>query len=296
MAAAGNRAAVIDSTGWRGGSDSGGGTTARGPPRNRKTGSDFMQLEICVDSVESAVAAERGGAQRVELCSDLLEGGITPSAGLIAEVRRRIGIGMFVMIRPRGGDFTYTEYEFEVMQKDIESVRELGADGIILGLLDEQAGVDVCRTRRLVELARPLPVTFHRAIDMTPDPKASLGDVLETGASRVLTSGGAAKVTEGLSAVACMVKAAGDRIAVMAGGGITPQTIVRVAEATGATEFHASLRSAAPSPVIYRRQGVQMGETHDREYVRFVVEEESVRALASALHRLIEDRAAAQRP
>ncbi len=253
-----------------------------------------MHLEICVDSVESAIAAGRGGAQRVELCSDLLEGGITPSTGLIAQVRRQIGIGLFVMVRPRGGDFTYTDYEFEVMQQDIRSARDLGADGIILGVLDDKARVDVRRTKLLVELARPLPVTFHRAIDMTPDPKAALDDVLQTGATRVLTSGGAAKVTEGLAAVACMVKAAGTRIAVMAGGGITPQTIVSVAEATGATEFHASLRSAAPSPVVYRRQGVQMGETHDREYVRYVVEEDSVRALASALQRVIADRPAAR--
>ena len=130
---------------------------------------------------------------------------------------------------------------------------------------------------------------------MTPDPKTALEDVLETGSSRVLTSGGAAKVTEGLSAVECMVKAARNRIGVMAGGGITPHTIASVAEATGATEFHASLRTAVSSPVEYRRQGVQMGETHDREYLRFVVEEESVRALASAL-RAIGERAEARHP
>jgi copper homeostasis protein len=253
-----------------------------------------MVLEICVDSVESAIAAERGGAHRVELCSDLLEGGITPSAGLVALVRRRIGIGMFVMIRPRGGDFSYSNHEFEVMQQDIRTARELGADGLILGVLDEQARVDVRRTRCLVEVANPLPVTFHRAIDMTPDPRAALDDVVETGAKRVLTSGGAAKVTEGLPVVARMVEAAKNRIAVMAGGGITPQTIVSVAEATGATEFHASLRTAQPSPVEYHRDGIQMGEIRDREYVRFVVEEESVRALASALQRVVEERAAAR--
>ena len=269
-------------------------TAEQKPLGNGKTGSDFMQLEICVDSVESAIAAERGGAQRVELCSDLLEGGITPSSGLMTLVRRRIGIGVFVMIRPRGGDFSYSDREFEVMQQDIRSARELGADGIILGVLDEQAQVDVRRTGCLVELAHPLPVTFHRAIDITPDPTAALDDVLETGASRVLTSGGAAKVTEGLSVVACMVKAARNRIAVMAGGGITLQTIVGVAEATGATEFHASLRTAQASPVEYRREGIQMGEIRDREYLRFVVEEESVRALATALQRVVEDRAAAR--
>jgi copper homeostasis protein len=255
--------------------------------------SDSMQLEICVDSVESAIAAERGGADRVELCSDLMEGGVSPSAGLIAVVRQRIGIGLFVMIRPRGGDFCYTDPEFEIMQQDIRRAQELGADGIILGVLDQHALVDVPRTRQLVEMAGPLPVTFHRAIDMTPDLRASLDDVVRTGARRVLTSGGAAKVTEGLSTVECMVKVAGDRIAVMAGGGITPETIIGVAEATGASEFHASLRTARPSPVEFHRPHVPMGEVRDREYVRFVVEEESVRALRQAMQRMAEERAAA---
>jgi copper homeostasis protein len=252
-----------------------------------------MQVEICVDSVESAIAAERGGADRVELCSDLLEGGVTPSAGLISLVRQRIGIGLFVMIRPRGGDFCYTDLEFEIMQQDIQQARDMGADGIILGVLDRTARVDVDRTRQLVELAAPLPVTFHRAVDMTPDPRTALDDVVKTGAARVLTSGGAAKVTEGLSTVACMVKAAKDRIAVMVGGGITPETIVSVAEATGATEFHASLRTARSGPMEFHRQDVQMGEVRDREYLRFVVEEESVRALTLAVQRMMEDRAAA---
>lgn len=256
--------------------------------------SDFMQLEICVDSVESAMAAQNGGAQRVELCSDLLEGGITPSAGLIALVRDRIDIGLFVMIRPRGADFCYTGLEFEVMQRDIRQARELGADGVIVGVLDEQARVDVPRTRQLVELAAPLPVTFHRAIDMTPDPCVALDDVVTAGARRVLTSGGAAKATEGLAGVARMVKAAGDRITVMAGGGITPHTLQSVAEATGATEFHASLRSARPSPMEYQRQGIQMGEIGDREYLRFVVDEENVRALAHALQLFAEERSAAR--
>jgi len=252
-----------------------------------------MQVEICVDSAESAIAAERGGAQRVELCSDLLEGGITPSAGLIALVRERIGIHLFVMIRPRGGDFCYSELEIELMQRDIRQARELGADGVILGVLDERARVDVEPTRRLVELAQPLPVTFHRAVDMTPNLHEALEDVVATGARRVLTSGGAARVTEGMEAVACMVKAAGDRIAVMAGGGVTPDTIAAVAEGTGATEFHASLRTARPSPVEFRRQDVQMGEIRDREYVRYAVEESHVRALTQAARRVLEERAAA---
>ncbi len=253
-----------------------------------------MILEICVDSVESAIAAERGGAQRVELCSDLLEGGITPSGGLISIVRRRISIDLFVMIRPRGGDFAYTREEFEAMREDIRQAQKLGVDGIVLGVLDAHACVDVPRTRELVDLARPLPVTFHRALDMTADLETALDDVLKAGAARVLTSGGAPNVIQGLTNVGHMVQAARGRIAVMAGGGLSPQILPRVAEATGATEFHASLRTASPSPVEFHKQGVHMGEIRDREYLRFTVQEESVRAMVHALQRAANQRAAAR--
>ena len=253
-----------------------------------------MKVEICIDSVESAIAAERGGAKRVELCSDLLEGGITPGAGLIASVRSRIGIDLFVMIRPRGGDFCYTDFEFEVMQEEIAHARQLGADGIVIGLLDEQGRVDVERTRNLVELAQPLPVTFHRAIDMTPDLLAALEDVVATGASRILTSGGAPNVTRGVRQIARMVEAAAGRIAIMPGGGITVANLATIAETTGATEFHSSVRTALPSPVRFRKQGMSMGDIRDREYRRFAVREESVRALVRSLEAVAAERAAAR--
>jgi copper homeostasis protein len=242
-----------------------------------------MDLEVCIDSVESAIAAERGGAIRVELCSDLLEGGITPAAGLISTVRRHIGIGLFVMVRPRGGDFCSSSIEFEVMREEIEHGKRLGADGFVLGLLDEMGRVDVVRTRQLVELAAPYPVTFHRAIDMTPDPKAALEDVIATGATRILTSGGAPSAARGMAEIARMVQAAGNRIAIMAGGGITPENIAAIAQATGTTEFHSSARTALPSPVRFCKPGMGVGNMPDREYRRFGVREESVRALLEAL-------------
>jgi len=245
-----------------------------------------MILEICVDSVESAIAAERGGGHRVELCSDLLEGGVTPGAGLIASVRRQVAIPIFVIVRPRGGDFFYTDLEFEVMREEIGQAKRLGADGIVLGVLDETGRVDVPRTSALVKLARPLPVTFHRAIDMTPDLSAALLDVLETGANRILTSGGEPNVTRGMHQIARMVGAAKGRIAIMAGGGISADTIVPVAEATGVTEFHSSARTTLCSPMLFRKEGMAMGDAGDREYQRFQVREESVRALASALEQL----------
>ncbi len=242
-----------------------------------------MDLEVCVDSVESAIAAECGGARRVELCSDLLEGGITPGAGLIASVRRRIGIGLYVMIRPRGGDFCYTDLELEVMQEEIAHARDLGADGVVLGLLDELGRVDVERTRKLMELARPLDVTFHRAIDMTPDLHAAVQDVIATGANRILTSGGAPTALHGMAHIARMVEAAQGRIAIMVAGGIRAANIAAIAEATGAQEFHSSVRTAVPSPVRFRKPGMAMGDLPDGEYRRYTVREENVRALLGAL-------------
>jgi copper homeostasis protein len=242
-----------------------------------------MDLEVCIDSVESAIAAERGGARRVELCSDLLEGGITPGAGLIASVRRSIRIQLYVMIRPRGGDFYYSGSEFEVMREEIDYARKLGADGVVLGLLDKQACVDVARTRQLVELAAPLGVTFHRAVDMTPDIGAALEDVIATGAVRLLTSGGEPTVTRGLAEITRMVEAAHGRIAIMPGGGITAENIASIAQTTGATEFHSSARTASPSPISFRKPGMTMGELRDREYRRYTVRDESVNALVRAL-------------
>jgi copper homeostasis protein len=243
----------------------------------------IMDLEVCIDSVESAIAAERGGAKRVELCSDLLEGGITPGAGLIASVRGHISIDLFVMIRPRGGDFYYTDLEFDVMREEIAHARQLGSDGIVLGLLDQHGRVDVPRTRQLIELAKPLPVTFHRAVDMSPDLLVALEDIVATGASRILTSGGASSAPLGAAEIARMIQAARGRIAIMPGSGITPENIAALAEATGATEFHSSARTAFPSPVQFRKPGMAMGEIRHREYRRFIVREETVRSLLQAL-------------
>lgn len=242
-----------------------------------------MLLEVCVDSVDSAVAAELGGARRVELCSDLLEGGITPGAGLIASVRLRIAIDIIVMIRPRGGDFNYTDSEFEVMQEEIRQARILGANGVVLGLLDLDGRVDVARTRKLVELASPLPVTFHRAIDMSRDLNQALEDVVTTGAIRILTSGGASSVPAAVDEIARLVESAAGRIIVMPGSGITPDNIAALARSTGATEFHASARTAVASPVRFRKQGISMGDAQDREYKRFVVLPETVRAFVAGL-------------
>jgi copper homeostasis protein len=241
------------------------------------------RLEVCVTSVESAVAAERGGAARVELCSDLLEGGVTPSAGLIARVRERIGIGLQVLIRPRGGDFCCTDQEFAVLEHDVRTARQLGADGVVLGLLHPDGEVDGERTRRLVELARPGNVTFHRAFDMARDHLRALEDVIATGADRLLTSGGERTAELGAETIARLVQAAAGRLVVMAGGGIRTHNVRRLIERTSVAEVHAGLEEPQPSPMAYRNQRISMGAASDREFLRFVAQEGSVRAFVDAI-------------
>jgi copper homeostasis protein len=242
-------------------------------------------LEVCLESVDSVIASDRGGAQRVELCANLLEGGTTPSAGAIRAAREKAKIAINVMIRPRGGDFLYTDAEFVSMQHDIRMAKELGADGIVLGLLRPDGTVDVERTRQLVELAKPLPVTFHRAIDVSRDLLEALEDVISTGASHVLTSGGKPSVVEGATMVAKMIEAAKDRIIVMPGCGIRPDNVLSILEATGASEVHIALEEETPSGMQFRKAEIPMGGVDGREYVRFVTPEDAVRSVVEILNR-----------
>ena len=245
----------------------------------------MMELEICVDSVESAVAAEQGGAQRVELCSALSEGGLTPSLGLIRAVRSRIGIGVYVMIRPRGGDFFYSDDEFSIMREDIAYAAEAGASGAVFGLLTAEGNVDVERTGELVETAQSasMEVTFHRAIDMARDLESSLEDVVSTGAHRVLTSGGAQSASLGSARLVGLMQAAQGRIGVMVCGNVRPENVQQIAQATGAHEFHASLRVPVPSPVTWRNPTLSLGEAGSDEYARNVVMAQDVRKLRQAM-------------
>ena len=207
--------------------------------------SSQVVLEICLESIDRAVAAERGGAHRVELCSDLPSGGITPSAGLIEAARNHLRIPIHVLIRPRAGDFLYSGREFEVMERDIRMAKKMGVDGIVLGILDENSRIDIARTGKLVDLARPLPVTFHRAFDLCQDRDAGLEAVIQTGAARLLTSAGHARATDGIAAIAHLVRTAGDRLVVMPGGGVNVDNFQLILRETGAREIHGSLGSSA---------------------------------------------------
>jgi copper homeostasis protein len=240
-------------------------------------------IEVCVDSVASALAAERGGAQRVELCSDLLEGGVTPSVGLLEAIRSRLTIGIHPIIRPRPGDFCYSDEEFEIMRRDIEHFKKAGADGVVLGLLEPSGKIDTERTRALVESARPLSVTFHRAFDMAADLVRALEDVCATGADRLLTSGGERTCQQGVEMLARLVKAANGRIAIMPGGGIGHKNVVSIVEHTGVNEIHVGLGSPVTSPMIHRNPRVSLGKTQGREYERTEVLEEDVRNLTRVI-------------
>jgi copper homeostasis protein len=244
---------------------------------------DPISIEVCVDSVASAIAAERGGAARVELCGNLFEGGVTPSAGMIELVRQQISIGLQVMIRPRGGDFCYTADEFEIMRRDILVAKTLGVDGIVAGVLDAEGKVDIERTRQLVDLARPLNVTFHRAIDMSLDILRAAEDICQTGANRILTSGGEQTAWHGVDTISRLVKAVRARISVIACGGINRDNAASIVERTGVREIHVGLGSPVASPMLHCNPRVSMGSAPGREYQRWQVVEEDVMNLRSAL-------------
>ncbi len=195
-------------------------------------------LEVCIDSAESALAAQRGGATRVELCADLEHGGTTPGAGLIKTIRDRISIGLCVMIRPRPGDFFFSDTEFDVMKRDVEIAKQRGADGVVIGLLTSSGEIDVGRTRGLVEMARPMSVTFHRAFDECADLPCALDQLKDVGADRVLTSGGKSDIRENLGALADLVRRSGASLKVMAGGGITFENVGEIVERTRVDEVH----------------------------------------------------------
>ena len=237
-------------------------------------------IEVCLDSADSALAAQEGGAQRVELCDALIEGGTTPSAGMIAATRRAVEIGVMVMIRPRGGDFVYSPTEVEAMEHDIGVARDLGADGVVFGVLRPEGTVDAVLTRRLRDAAEGMQVTFHRAFDMTSDPTAALETLIDCGVDRVLTSGQEPSVLEGLDLLVELVERADDRITVMPGCGITLRNMQKIATATRARELHVVGTEFIESPMVFRNPRVYMGtELRSPEYARCVTSAAAVRAL-----------------
>jgi copper homeostasis protein len=238
-------------------------------------------LEVCANSVTSALAAQTGGAIRVELCENLYEGGTTPSNGDIQLARKLLDIKLYVLIRPRGGDFLYTDLEYEIMMTDVRYCIETGCDGIVIGILNADGSVDKERCSKLVSMAKQwgLGITFHRAFDMCADQFQALEDIIELGCERILTSGGRNTAMEGSNVLAQLIKQADGRIEIMPGSGINEANVAELVAVTGATEVHSSARSPVRSKMIYKNGYIAMGGTNGDEYSYDVTDVERVRKI-----------------
>ncbi|HVT51126.1 MAG TPA: copper homeostasis protein CutC [Dongiaceae bacterium] len=242
-----------------------------------------MLFEICVEGIDGAVAAQEGGGDRIELCASLLEGGITPSFGTIRAALKLCWIPIHVILRPRGGDFLYSEAEFATMLDDAAQLRKLDTAGIVIGCLTEDGRIDEDRMKALIEAAAPLRVTCHRAFDMTRDPEAALEALIRCGVHRVLTSGQQPRAVDAIPLLKRLNRQAGDRIIVMACGALAPDNIAEVVRETGGTEFHFAAPKTVPSGMAYRNAEVGMGGTAlDREYSNTVTDPDLVRATIAA--------------
>lgn len=236
-------------------------------------------LEICAGSVASAVAARDGGAQRIELCAALEVGGVTPSAGLIAEARKVEGLVLNVIIRPRGGDFLYDDYEIACMEEDIRTCKSLGVDGVVIGALTANGDIDTATCKRLIKVADGMSVTFHRAFDMCRNPQKALEELIALGCHRVLTSGQAPTAEAGIELLSKLVEQADGRIIIMPGCGVNSNNAAKILQATGANEIHASARKSVGSGMIYRNNSVSMGNNDSDEYARKETNANEVRAI-----------------
>jgi copper homeostasis protein len=246
-------------------------------------------IEIATSDFTTTKAAVEGGADRIELCANLAEGGTTPSYALIKKSRKAFDLLIYPIIRPRGGDFLYTKDEFEIMKNDVKLCKELGCDGVVIGLLNMDGTIDITRTTELVELAYPLGVTFHRAFDRCKDPFTALEELIEIGCERVLTSGQRPSVgshesivdSTAVDLISALNKQADSRIIIMPGSGVRKENIKLLAEKTGCTEFHSSLRGKIKSPMQFIHPGFADSE---ESYTNNYIDPEEVKALRNALN------------
>ncbi|QIL41841.1 copper homeostasis protein CutC [Pedobacter sp. HDW13] len=241
-------------------------------------------LEVCANSYTSALAAQKGGAIRVEFCDNLAEGGTTPSYGQIALAKKNLTIAIWPIIRPRGGDFLYSDIEFELMKEDIIACKSLKCEGVVIGILHADGSIDKARCAELIALAQPMGVAFHRAFDMSNNMVQALEDLVELKVQRVLTSGGAPNAPLGIEKLAQLVKQANGRIAIMPGAGINEGNIQELITKTGAKEFHASAKGFVASKMEYRNTEAKMGSIED-EYRYELTSEEKVKGLTEIIRK-----------
>jgi copper homeostasis protein len=210
-----------------------------------------FKLEVIAFNIESCVLAQKSGAHRIELCDNPGEGGTTPSIGMIKAARAKVDIELFPIIRPRGGDFLYSDDEFNIMKEDILQCKKIGCDGVVIGLLHADGTIDKTRTSQLVNLAYPMSVTFHRAFDRTNDPFIAMEDIIDCGCERILTSGQQPTASEGIELIAALIKQADERIIIMPGSGLRSDNITSIAKQSGAIEFHSSARTTIDSKMSF---------------------------------------------
>lgn len=242
-----------------------------------------MILEVCVDSVESAIAAERGGATRLELCSNLMIGGTTPTRAFIQLVKEQVSIPVYVLIRPRFGDFCYTDLEFEAIKREVIESKNLGADGVVIGILKPDGGLDEERMQILCELAKGMHITLHRAFDVCSNPVESLATVKKLGIHTILTSGQKQTCEEGKELIKELVQVAGEEVEILVGSGLNVGNIQELIEYTGARAYHLSGKREKESQMIYRHQEVSMGLPILSEYVIWETEEEEIRKVRTLM-------------
>ncbi|MDN3588324.1 copper homeostasis protein CutC [Pedobacter aquatilis] len=240
-------------------------------------------LEVCANGYESALAAQNGGAKRVEFCDNLAEGGTTPSYGQIALAKKNLTIEIWPIIRPRGGDFLYNDLEFELMIEDIKAFKSLNCEGIVTGILLANGGIDKERMQTLINIAAPLKIAFHRAFDMSNNMEQALEDLIDLGIVRVLTSGGASSAINGTQRLAKLVKQANGRIEIMPGAGINSNNLKALITETGATNFHASAKEYVQSKMLFRNTDTKMGSIDD-EYQYELTSTEKVKGLVDILN------------
>jgi copper homeostasis protein len=239
-----------------------------------------MTLEIVVYNIESALKAQEGRADRIELCDNPSEGGTTPSYGTIELVRQNVSIDVFVMIRPRGGDFHYTSYEFHSMKRDIAQCQKLSVDGVVFGILNPDGTLDKKRCKELIAQARPLKVTCHRAFDMTQDPFQALEDCIEVGFDRILTAGQQAQALKGAELIGELIKRANGRIAIMPGSGVNEDTVVDILTKSKAKEIHFSATAFRDSGMTFKNQQIAgMGSDEGSEFKVRTVDPERVKKM-----------------
>lgn len=246
-----------------------------------------IKLEICVDSLVSALEAQKGGADRIELCDCLAAGGTTPSAGLIKIVREYINIDIYVMIRPRSGDFCYTDLEFQVMKENIRFAKEYGMDGVVFGILTSEGYVDTERTKELIQIAKPMGITFHRAFDMAKSPEKTLEELIGLGVDRILTSGQKNSAYEGIQLIKNLVEKSNNKISIMAGSGVNSENVEDIINKTAVKEIHLSAKKRFKSKMSYRNENVNMGITENiSEYENYYTDSNIVKGIKEQMSKL----------